>query len=359
MGENYVLHNAGRDGAAVIMAMFPVLHKDEEFEQKFSEYYDQYAAGFPDVSAATNTMAILCDNVYRRVKDDTCEAHTKVTLDRSGNVMRVSQAQLDSGVFTPTDVIAGEFTIFAKTGQATVKRATVVVEHSDFVGKYELHTRALSPQEQALVPELLEWYIIPPEVVDVCKHAQATTEKSAPMRQARIEQGRNIPSAGRLHTLAQVLGFGQKKVIAALVYSGNLRTEQIYITAVCRSLWEYLSGPVFLRVWDGDVLSQNGIPGHIVHSVRVKTLSLVQGILVSGKNRIRELGQIGLSGLAVVLRGKLDRFKPFRYWSIYCHKPAPKFVRRFDINALRSVVNKKDIPVKAAAIFRKEVQCVE
>ena len=182
VGENYVLNNAGRDGAAVMMAMFPVLNKDQEFEQKFSEYYDQYAAGFSDVSAATNTMAILCDNVYRRVKDETCEAHIKVTLDRSGNVMRVSQAQLDSGVFTPTDVIAGEFTIFAKTGRATVKRASVVVEHSDFVGKYELRTRALSPQEQALVPELPEWYIIPQEVVDVCKHAQATTDKSVPMR---------------------------------------------------------------------------------------------------------------------------------------------------------------------------------
>lgn len=182
VGENYVLNNTGRDGAAVMMAMFPVLHKDEEFEQKFSEYYDQYAAGFPDKSAATNTMAILCDNVYRRVKDETCEAHIKVTLDKSGNVIRVSQAQLDSGVFTPTDVIAGEFTIFAKTVRTTVKRAAVMVEHSDFVGKYELHTRTLSPQEQALVPELPEWYIIPQEVVDVCKHAQATTEKSAPMR---------------------------------------------------------------------------------------------------------------------------------------------------------------------------------
>lgn len=174
--------NTDRDGAAVVMAMFPTLNKDEEFEQKFSEYYDQYTAGFPDVPAATNTMAILCDNVYRRVKDETCKAHIKVTLDKSGNLMRVTQGHLDSGAFTPTDVVAGEFTIFAKTGRATVKKASAVIEHSDFVGKYALHTRALSPQEQALVPALPEWYIIPAEVVDICKHAQATTEKSAPMR---------------------------------------------------------------------------------------------------------------------------------------------------------------------------------
>ena len=68
--ENYVLNNANRDGAAVVMAMFPTLNKDEEFEQKFSEYYDQYVSGFPDNAAATNTMAILCDNVYRRVNGD-------------------------------------------------------------------------------------------------------------------------------------------------------------------------------------------------------------------------------------------------------------------------------------------------
>lgn len=59
----------------------------------------------------TNAMAILCDNAYRRIKDDTCPAHISVKVDKSGNLMRVSQAQLDSGVFTPTSVTAGEFTI--------------------------------------------------------------------------------------------------------------------------------------------------------------------------------------------------------------------------------------------------------
>lgn len=88
--ENYVLNNANRDGAAVVMAMFPTLNQDEEFEQKFNEYYDQYVSGFPDNAVTTNAMAILCDNVYRRVKDETCAAHIKVTLDRSGNLMRVT-----------------------------------------------------------------------------------------------------------------------------------------------------------------------------------------------------------------------------------------------------------------------------
>ena len=56
------------------------------------------------------------------------------------------------------------------------------MEHEDFVGKYELHKRALNAVEESLVPKLPEWYIIPQEVVDICKHAQATTGKSMQMR---------------------------------------------------------------------------------------------------------------------------------------------------------------------------------
>lgn len=180
--ESYVLNNRNRDGAAVMMAMFPVLNKDEEFAENFTAYYDQYVSSFSDLAAATNSIAILCDNVYRRVKDEKCPAHVKAAVDKSGNLMRVTPTHLDSGSFTPTNVTDGEFTIFASTGPATRKKASTVVERSDFVGQYECRPRSFTLQEQALIPELPEWYIIPPEVVDVCKHAQATTDKSAPMR---------------------------------------------------------------------------------------------------------------------------------------------------------------------------------
>lgn len=180
--ENYVLNSSGRDGAAVMMSIMPALMKDDEFKETFDAYYEEYHKGYPDMAKATEYMAILCDNAYRRIKDDSCSAHVKVGVDKAGNLMRVSQAQLDSGKFTPTAVIAGEFTIFAKTGPATIHKATAVVEHEDFVGKYELHKRVLTPQETSLVPNLPAWYIIPTEVVDICKHAKATTGKSMQMR---------------------------------------------------------------------------------------------------------------------------------------------------------------------------------
>lgn len=181
--EQYVAHPSQRDGAAIFFALMPFLMSDAEFDETFQEYYDQFIAGYPDMAKATESMAILCDNAYRRIKDDTCPAHINITVDKSGNLMRVSQGQLDSESFVPTSVTAGEFTIFAKTGAAVIKKAGVVVEHTDFVGKYPLTPgRTLSALELSLIPKLPEWYIIPPEVVDICKHAQKTTGRPMQMR---------------------------------------------------------------------------------------------------------------------------------------------------------------------------------
>lgn len=181
--EQYVAHPSQRDGAAIFFALMPFLMSDAEFDETFQAYYDQFIAGYPDMAKATESMAILCDNAYRRIKDDTCPAHINITVDKPGNLMRVSQGQLDSGSFVPTSVTAGEFTIFAKTGPAVIKKAGVVVEHTDFVGKYPLTPgRTLSALELSLIPKLPEWYIIPPEVVDICKHAQKTTGRPMQMR---------------------------------------------------------------------------------------------------------------------------------------------------------------------------------
>ena len=183
MVATYRLHQTQNDGAAVFMAMIPKLREDAEFDEHFSAYFDEHLKGYPDLDKAVNHMAILCDNAYRRVKDEKCTAHIKASVDKSGNVLRVSQGQLDAGNFTPKTVIAGEFQIFAKTGKVIVAAATEAIEHKDFVGKYQLSTgRKLSVLEESLVPKLQDWYIIPEQVVSICKHAQVTTGKPMQMR---------------------------------------------------------------------------------------------------------------------------------------------------------------------------------
>ena len=181
--ENYVLNAAGRDGAAIVMALHPTLMEDMEYRTKFYEYYAEFQSGFPDQSKMLNLMGCICDNVYRRAKDENCVAHVKTSLDKSGNLMRVSKTQLDSGAYTPSKVEAGNFCIFAhSTSNGTIKAAETVIEQSDFVGQYELQPRTLTLEEQALVPKLPEWYIVPEEAVEICKHAKLTTGKAMQMR---------------------------------------------------------------------------------------------------------------------------------------------------------------------------------
>ena len=180
--ENYTLNSSGRDGAAVMMALFPMLMQDDEFKEIFEAYQDELNAGYPHMDKATEYMALMCDNAYRRIKDDSCVAHIKVNVDKAGNLMRVSQTHLDSGSFTPTTVLAGEFKIFAQTGPAQIYSATETIDHADFEGQYVLNKRTFTPQETMLIPKLPEWYIIPKEVVNICKHAKATTGKSMQMR---------------------------------------------------------------------------------------------------------------------------------------------------------------------------------
>ena len=88
--ENYALNSSGRDGAAVMMALFPMLMQDDEFKENFEAYQDELNAGYPHMDKATEYMALMCDNAYRRIKDDSCAAHIKVNVDKAGNLMRVS-----------------------------------------------------------------------------------------------------------------------------------------------------------------------------------------------------------------------------------------------------------------------------
>ena len=183
MVEEYLLDQTHRDGASIVMAMFPALLEDEEFKENFQIYSKQVLRGYTDMTEATNSMAILCDNVYRRVKDPSCGAHVKVELEKSGKLTRISQTQLDAESFVPKTVVAGEFTVFAKLEKAkSISRASDAIAREDFVGKFPLRPRILTPLEQSLVPELPAWYVIPQEVVDICKHASFTTGKPTQMR---------------------------------------------------------------------------------------------------------------------------------------------------------------------------------
>jgi len=181
--ETYTVHQSARDGAALVFAMMPILLRDDEFKTHYEAYKECHVKGYPDVKMATEHMAILCDNAYRRVKDETCPAHLKVSLEKSGNTLPIRSAQIDAGKFIPTSVHAGEFTIFASTGPAPLVGPMSVIEHKDFLGQYSLNpSRVLTPMEQSMVPTIPDWHILTKEVMDICQHIQYSSKTASPMR---------------------------------------------------------------------------------------------------------------------------------------------------------------------------------
>jgi MoxR-like ATPase len=218
--EQYTVGNKARDGAALLMAMLPALLDDEEFDQHFEALYDHYDKGFPDTGAVAKDMAILCDNAYRRISDDTCTAHVKVNIDTSGNITRISQTQLDSGNFEPKSVLYGEFTIFTHSSATPKYEPATAIPHSDFVGKYPLTAgRSLTVQEQAKIPILESWYILPQQAVSVCKHATASSAKNTPMRNFLLRDPAGTGKTAGARAIAAGLG------LPYVLYTCSANTE--------------------------------------------------------------------------------------------------------------------------------------
>lgn len=183
VSQIYHLTASGRDGSALLFSLMPTLVEDEEFEENIDAYRTELSLGLPDAVKAGNIMAVLCDNAYRRIKDDTCPAHIKLNIDKTGNLTRIPKVQLEAGKYIPQTVVCGEFSIIAQTGPAPVYKPIVLIEHCDFVGKYPINpSRCLNAREKLLVPKLPAWYVIPKEVVSICQHAVKTSEKAMPMR---------------------------------------------------------------------------------------------------------------------------------------------------------------------------------
>lgn len=75
-------------------------------------------------------------------------------------------------------MIQGEFEIVTSAQSTGTSAATIPLK--DFVDKYILtQGRTFTPEEEATIPILPSWYIIPPEIKQICEHAQKTTGSHA------------------------------------------------------------------------------------------------------------------------------------------------------------------------------------
>lgn len=178
----YALKDKGDSGAALFFALMPKALEDEEFTEEYAKLWDCCKAGYPDVDDAALHAAVLCDNLYRRIENPAgCgAAGIRVRIPASGNIQPFTPLALSQGTYNPTSKILGEFAIM-EPGRAVAKKARPVKAEA-FVGQYQFSAAPLSAAEEAMVPQLPSWYVIPEEVALACRYAKETTGSAQPMR---------------------------------------------------------------------------------------------------------------------------------------------------------------------------------
>jgi len=175
-----------KDGTALLIAIVAnemQTNRNAELMDEIKMFDSLDAADEESAEAISKCCAVISDNIYRRViSADTLNENIaiKVEIPASLNVPPITAQKLRLGAYSPDKVIMGEFTILQKG--APGKNAKVVINVEDLPGKYAFNERSFAPLEQALIPSIPAWYVVPEEVVKLCSHAKATSSSNVPMR---------------------------------------------------------------------------------------------------------------------------------------------------------------------------------
>lgn len=159
----------------------PEALKDDEFRENYDILGACKNDGYTDMEKAETAAYILCDNLYRRIEsaDTLPTAGIKLNIPTTGNIPQLTAVNLSRNAYSPSSVLFGNFRILTGTAAPA---AAASVNRDDFVKHYPLSDRVLTPKEELMVPRIEDWYVIPPEVTTICRHAQMTTAGSQPMR---------------------------------------------------------------------------------------------------------------------------------------------------------------------------------
>ncbi len=181
--EPYSMREGKSSGSALFFAILPVAMEDHEFMTQLTDLQKEYDKKFPDLEKAIQLAAVLCDNIYRRIKNAAALGNAGIKADLSnsatGQFPLLAKKRVDEGKFAATNRLAGEFHVLQGKKGAFGR----TVSNEDFAGHFVLtESRKLSAEELRTVPKLEEWYIIPPEVQCLCQHAKETTNSFMPMR---------------------------------------------------------------------------------------------------------------------------------------------------------------------------------
>ena len=218
----YTLKDGSNTGSALFFALMPEALTDDEFQEYYGILGKCKNDGYSDMDKAEQAAYILCDNLYRRIEgaDLLTDAGIRLSIPATGNLPQLTPLNLNKGAYSPNSVLFGAFRILTtpSAGSGTV----VSINKNDFHNNFKFTDRTFTPREELLIPTLADWYIIPPEIVSICRHAQMTTNGNQPMRNFML---RGSAGTGKTEG-AKAIARDTRGPIASIYYQGLMRIDQ-------------------------------------------------------------------------------------------------------------------------------------
>lgn len=177
----YTMKESGNSGTALFFALMPEAMTDREFAENYQLLGKCKNAGYVDEDEMAKAAFILCDNIYRRISlaSSLSSGGISINFPATGNIANITALNLQKKTYSPKSVLFGNFQILTASSATA---AAAVIDKNDFVKHFALSERTFTPKEELMIPRIEDWYVIPPEIETICKHALITTSGIQPMR---------------------------------------------------------------------------------------------------------------------------------------------------------------------------------
>ena len=224
----------GCDGTAIFLAMLPHVLMDHEALSVFNEYKTEYESGSPDVTKCTDPMAILCDNIYRRVNS----GDIKCDLPGNSSLPRLTKPTIDSGKVYPKKVTGGSFrAVKGSTSSSFTAAEALKIKDGEF--HLEL-SRKLTPKETEMIIPIPKSHVVSAEEIRVC---------------SEIKNNWKMPGELRTNVILLEGAAGTGKTQLAKALSSDLNIPYTKITCFSDMDKTEVMGCI-LPVFDGDDLAE-------------------------------------------------------------------------------------------------------
>lgn len=174
-------------GTVFFLAMLPALLEDEEAKNAFDIFEEKYLHDNFD-SDAKNAIALLSDNIYRRIEGTTCDESERfvVKIPSTGDVRVISNVKVRSGFYAPESIVCGDFRIFS-TDKATSSihpLSTTIRDLKKRFGKFN-EGRVWTEEEQEMIKHstsrISDDDIASPEVVEMAEYIVGSMDDKKPI----------------------------------------------------------------------------------------------------------------------------------------------------------------------------------